>query len=119
MSSVITIPITVLMVLFMATIVVSFIVALISKLKTKSEIESDNFDDKDDMTSLSTEAIISEKKDELSQDEIIAVLTAAVYASKAINPDVKIHVRSFRRVAQGAPVWNYYGRKEQILRNHI
>ncbi len=110
MNSVVTIAITVIMVLIMAAIVVSFIIALISKLRTKDGVQP-----KDDKTSLCDEAVITEKANTLSNNEIIAVLTAAVNAAISVNPDIKIQVKSFRRVSHNAPVWNYYGRKEQVI----
>jgi len=56
----------------------------------------------------------SQKNNEdLSDDTLIAVLTAAVMAMQS-NPDVKIKVTSFRRIPQSAPVWNTVGRRERM-----
>jgi len=50
---------------------------------------------------------------DLSDEELIAVLTAAVMAMQS-NPDIKIKVTSFRRIPQSAPVWNTIGRRERL-----
>lgn len=50
----------------------------------------------------------------LSDDSLIAVLTAAVLASMGDRPDVKIRVTSFKRIQQTSPVWNAVGRRENI-----
>ena len=50
-------------------------------------------------------------------DEIIAVITAAIQAAMAkagISPECKIVVRSFKRVVSDAPAWNAAGRKELL-----
>lgn len=51
--------------------------------------------------------------EDLSDDELIAVLTAAVMAMRS-NSGVKIRVTSFRRIPQSAPVWNTVGRRERM-----
>jgi|BioPla2DNA2_1021312.scaffolds.fasta_scaffold44455_1 sodium pump decarboxylase gamma subunit len=50
----------------------------------------------------------------LSDDSLVAVLTAAVLASMGSRPDTKIRVTSFKRIQQTSPVWNAIGRKEYI-----
>ena len=50
-------------------------------------------------------------------DELIAVITAAIQASlvkAGISPECKIVVRSFKRVGSDAPVWNTTGREELL-----
>ncbi len=49
----------------------------------------------------------------LSDDSLIAVLTAAVMAMQS-NPDIKIRVTSFRRIPQSSPIWNTIGRRERM-----
>ncbi|WP_010247496.1 OadG family protein [Acetivibrio cellulolyticus] len=51
---------------------------------------------------------------DLSDDSLIAILTAAVMASMQSSPDVKIRVTSFRRIPQSSPVWNTIGRRERM-----
>lgn len=52
--------------------------------------------------------------DESSNEELIAVITAAVLAASKSHPGIKLKVRSFRRIPQTSPVWNLAGRHEQI-----
>lgn len=52
--------------------------------------------------------------DNLSDDSLIAVLTAAVMASMRNSPDIKIKITSFKRIPQTSPVWNTTGRNEYI-----
>lgn len=47
-------------------------------------------------------------------EELIAVITAAIQSSMAVTPGCKLQVKSFRRVGQTTPVWNRTGRLEQI-----
>ena len=50
---------------------------------------------------------------ETDDDELIAVLTAAVAAS--LNTSTyNLRIKSFRRIVQNAPAWNAAARKEQI-----
>lgn len=47
------------------------------------------------------------------EDELIAVLTAAIAAS--LNQSTyNLKIKSFRRIGQTSPVWNTVSRKEQI-----
>lgn len=50
-----------------------------------------------------------------SNDELIAVLTAAVLAGMNNRPECKIRVKSFRRIPEASPTWNLKGRYEQLL----
>lgn len=50
---------------------------------------------------------------ETDDDELIAVLTAAVAAS--LNTSTyNLRIKSFRRIGQNAPAWNAVSRKEQL-----
>jgi sodium pump decarboxylase gamma subunit len=54
-----------------------------------------------------------EDNEDLDEDELIAVLTAAV-ASSLNQSTYNLNIRSFRRIDQNSPVWNTVSRKEQI-----
>lgn len=61
---------------------------------------------------------VEEKKDIVeensNEEELVAVIAAAIAASQGINvSDVKIS--SIRRVSQNTPVWSRMGRQEQIF----
>lgn len=53
---------------------------------------------------------------DMSDDTLIAVLTAAVMASikNSSSPDCKIRVKSFRRIPNTSPSWNVAGRNDYI-----
>ncbi|TYQ12946.1 UNVERIFIED_CONTAM: oxaloacetate decarboxylase gamma subunit [Acetivibrio alkalicellulosi] len=53
-------------------------------------------------------------EDTLSDNSLIAVLTAAVMASMRNGPDIKVRVTSYKRIPQSSPVWNTTGRNEHI-----
>jgi len=54
-----------------------------------------------------------EKSEEINDEELIAVLTAAVAAS--LNQSTyNLKVTSFRRVNNVSPIWNTVGRQEQL-----
>ncbi len=61
-----------------------------------------------------TDAEIQTENKDLSDDSLVAILTAAVMASMQSTPDIKIRVASFRRVPQSSPIWNTVGRRERI-----
>jgi len=51
---------------------------------------------------------------DLPEDELIAVLTAAVSACMKPGVQSKIRVKSFRRIDSNAPMWNLVGRFDRI-----
>lgn len=83
-------------------------VFVLSKNKTKSK----NSDMENEPVN-GTVAEAQRDSEDLSDDSLIAVLTAAVMAMQN-NPDIKIRVASFRRIPQSSPVWNTIGRRERM-----
>lgn len=49
-----------------------------------------------------------------NDDELIAVITAAIAASSN-NSTYNLKIKSYKKVSNSSPVWNQMGRKEQIL----
>lgn len=82
---------------------------LFSKSKTKSMDSSSQTG-----RPLPENGISQTEKEDLSDETLIAVLTAAVMASMQNSPDIKIRVTSFRRIPQSSPVWNTVGRRERM-----
>lgn len=68
---------------------------------------------KSDNSNLESNTSVDTTVEALSDDSLIAVLTAAVMAMQS-DPDVKIRVTSFRRIPQSSPIWNTIGRRERI-----
>jgi Na+-transporting methylmalonyl-CoA/oxaloacetate decarboxylase gamma subunit len=58
---------------------------------------------------------INNSDNDLSNDELIAVISAAVASVMGSRPESKIKVRSIRRLPQVSPIWNTTGKVEQIL----
>lgn len=56
---------------------------------------------------------VQKSNEDLSDDELIAVLTAAVMSMQS-NSNIKLRVTSFRRIPQSSPVWNTTGRIERL-----
>lgn len=49
-----------------------------------------------------------------SDDELIAVLTAALYSYCGAETASRLKIRNYRRIPLASPVWNASGRKEQL-----
>lgn len=47
-------------------------------------------------------------------EELAAVIMAAIQASMAPESQCRLRIKSFRRIEQSSPVWNRAGRLEQI-----
>lgn len=60
------------------------------------------------------EQSINNSDNDLSNKELIAVISAAVVAVMESRPESKIKVRSIKRLPQVSPIWNALGRVEQI-----
>lgn len=58
---------------------------------------------------------INNSDNDLSNDELIAVISAVVATVMGSSPESKIRVRSIKRLPQVSPIWNTLGRVEQIL----
>ena len=52
--------------------------------------------------------------EDLKENELIAILTAAVMATMGQNADIKVRVKSYKRVAGDIPIWRYAGLIKQI-----
>lgn len=59
---------------------------------------------------------MAENSNKLENDEIIAVIAAAIAAMET-RPGYRLVVRSMRRVPQVSPAWNTTGRIERLNRN--
>lgn len=107
--------ITGLVVVFSALLVLSLLISLFVKVfnggknKPDNSVSADNQAEGSDTTSYSEAATTAD-----SDNELIAVLTAAIMASGMTRPDSKIRVTSYRRVPVTSPVWNVAGRTEVI-----
>ena len=51
---------------------------------------------------------------EKPDEELVAVIMAAIQASMEPESQCKLRIKSFRRIRQSSPIWNRTGRFEQI-----
>lgn len=56
----------------------------------------------------------TEDPNDMPEEELVAVLTAAVLAAMRPAPDCKLKITSFRRIPQISPIWNAFGRSEYL-----
>lgn len=105
-----------LFIVFIALIILAFLISLFGKamglkLKTKTAVEENNETSVSEITQDYTTQFPS---DSTSDEELVAILTAAVLASMQNGAECNIKVKSFRRLPQQAPAWNTAGRMEHI-----
>ena len=55
------------------------------------------------------------KTAELPEEELIAVLTAAVAASMGAASTYGLQIKSYRKISDSNPVWNQMSRRENIM----
>ena len=103
-------------VVFLALIALSICIYLFGKLFSKNETTK-----KDIVRSTNTASASATTQPEplvenyTSEEELIAVITAAIQASLGVRDDGKhIVVKSFRRLPSNSPIWNSTGRIEQL-----
>lgn len=104
-------------VVFLALILLSLAIFVFSKflnIKKESNGKTPDVKDEASILEIDEDEELDAPSDDLSDDEIVAVLTAAVLASMRARPESKIRVKSFRRIPGIAPAWNATGRLEQI-----
>jgi glutaconyl-CoA/methylmalonyl-CoA decarboxylase subunit delta len=96
-------------VVFVALIGLSLIIFIFSKFFSAARAFKDN------NKSINIASIKDTQGNDIKNEELIAVLTAAVVSSMREKTMSKIKVKSYRRIPQTSPVWNMTGRMEQIL----
>lgn len=105
-------------VVFISLIVLAFAISVLSKvLSLANNTKPQNVSEKSSENTALAETsctLESDTNDVCSDDQLIAVLTAAVLASMGNRPGCKIRVNSFRRIPQSSHVWNSVGRVEYL-----
>lgn len=99
-------------VVFLALIISLFIKVL--NVRKNSKNDSDAFGEIASILEIEENEKSTSNLKDTGNNEIIAVLTAAVLAVSKSRPDYKLKVKSFRRIPQTSPIWNVAGREEQI-----
>jgi sodium pump decarboxylase gamma subunit len=106
-------------VVFAALIILSYCIVLLSKILSfangrPSGTSTNNKDKETAISEVNESANVNLSENDVTESELIAVLTAAIQASLGIKSENKIMVKSFRRIPVTAPAWNAAGRVEQI-----
>jgi len=105
-------------IVFLALILLSLVIFVFSKIlqkKDKALAESE-----DSTKKAVSHLEISENNkpdaplDNIPDNELVAVLSAAIMASMKGQHVYNFRIKSFRRLPQGTPVWNRTGRMEYI-----
>jgi Na+-transporting methylmalonyl-CoA/oxaloacetate decarboxylase gamma subunit len=105
-------------VVFLSLIVLSFCITLFVKILGLKKNRAESADSVNNQTPISETNIdnetgvsgIGSADSEFSDQELVAVLTAAIMASGRTRPDSKIRIASYRRVPLNSPAWNAAGR---------
>lgn len=101
-------------IVFAVLIILMFILMLMKYIfagSKKSAESSQTVNVKADETP--TQSVSAQTTDDVNEDELVAVLTAAVAAS--LNTSTyNLHIKSYRRVNNTAPVWNQAGLRDTI-----
>lgn len=98
-------------IVFLTLLIISY---LIKGLKSFSE--KDKREKTDDKVSQPEKEKEIKKVKEYSDEELVAVIAAAIAASVGLDvSDIKIN--SIKRVSQNVPVWSKVGREERIFNN--
>lgn len=105
--------------LVLLSLIISFSTKLLSlkgKAASKDDASASGADtleiEEDDADNTITAAAVPTSEN--SDDELIAVIMAAIQASMIPGSQCKLQVKSFRRIEQKSPAWNKAGRLEQI-----
>ena len=103
-------------VVFAALIILAFLISVLSKAINLFKKDGNIGKEKDlpvnpanNISNISTETK-SDVNTDVKNDSLIAVITAAIYASMKQQPDFKIRVKSIKRVQDNSPAWNLAGK---------
>ena len=60
------------------------------------------------------EEIINIQGSKKPDEELVAIIMAAIQAGMSPDSQCRLQIKSFRRIEQTSPIWNKAGRREQI-----
>lgn len=110
-----TLTIVGMVVVFAALVVLAFAISLLSKvININKNADTEKPADVTTSTVNTGTANTDTHTDNRNDEELIAVITAAIMASMKQCPDFKIRVKSFRRIPNNSPEWNVAGRLATI-----
>jgi sodium pump decarboxylase gamma subunit len=105
-------------VVFISLVVLSYCITLFVKILGLKKNRAESTDSVNNQTPISEANIdnetgasdIESAHSEFSNQELVAVLAAAIMASGRTRPESKIRITSYRRVPLNSPAWNAAGR---------
>ncbi len=100
---------------FSVLIILYFLLIVMEKLFYKKSINIESIENKNISTVANSYGSSLETSTEVIEDEeeIVAVLTAAIAASLNMS-SYNLRIKSFKRIGQSSPAWNFVGRKELL-----
>ncbi len=101
------------LVVFVALILISYLIRILRVVATEKKDVAENKIENTFSSATVLNSVEEEKINETDEEELVAVIAAAIAASLDVSiPQVKI--KSIRRVPQNTPLWAEVGRREQI-----
>jgi len=106
-------------VVFAALIILAFLISALSKaVNSNKNINADKQNNVLITPVTSTSSIDAKTgTDVQNDDELVAVITAAILASMKQEPDFRIRVKSLRRIQDNSPAWNVAGKLSLLNAN--
>jgi sodium pump decarboxylase gamma subunit len=109
-------------VVFAALVILAFTISLLSKAvnlnkntEKPANVASNTVNADTISNEISTNNEVSANNE--NDEQLVAVITAAIMASMKHNPDFKIRIKSFRRIPDSSPAWNTAGKLATVNAN--
>mgnify|MGYP001493708673 CR=1 FL=1 len=102
-------------IVFIALIALTYVIYLFSMVLRKGKKDENADINSNTIVHQQKEAMLQESSNDMDENELVAVLTAAIAAIyDATGSGANFRVRSYRRISTNSPVWNLAGRSEHI-----
>ncbi|MCR2045658.1 OadG family protein [Anaerosalibacter massiliensis] len=99
-------------IVFLALLIISYLIKGLQNFSQKDKKKSKETIENIDL--VNSEKGVEKAEESLNDEELVAVIAAAVAAS--IGVDVSnVKIKSIKRVSQNTPIWSKVGREEQIF----
>lgn len=99
-------------IVFLALLIISYLIKGLQNFSQKDKKKSKETIENIDL--VNSEKEVEKVEESLNDEELVAVIAAAVAAS--IGVDVSnVRIKSIKRVSQNTPIWSKVGREEQIF----
>lgn len=99
-------------IVFLALLIISYLIEGLQNFSQKDKKKNKETIENIDL--VNSEKEVEKVEESLNDEELVAVIAAAVAAS--IGVDVSnVRIKSIKRVSQNTPIWSKVGREEQIF----